>query len=312
MIISASRRTDIPAFYSDWLLNRLREGFALVRNPFNPLQVSRVSLDARVVDCLVFWTKNPALLLPRLNEIDRLGHRYFFQFTLTACDRNLEKHLPEKAKRLAAFRRLAERIGPERVLWRFDPILFIRTRGPDAVLAEFADLAKQLHPFTRQCTISFLSLYEKCKRNLRGVDLLTLDEREKTHFVRQLTAIAGQYAISLKACCDPFLQEQCGIEAARCIDDQRVAAILGQPVRIPKDKGQRPGCGCAASIDIGAYNTCPHGCRYCYANVSERAVAANRAAHDPKSPLLTGTLTGQEIITERKTTSRCSPQGALF
>lgn len=312
MIISVSRRTDIPAFYSDWLLNRLQEGFTLVRNPFNPHQVSRVSLDARVVDCLVFWTKNPAPLLPRLDEIDRLGHRYLFQFTLTACDRNLEKYLPDKSRRLAVFRRLAERIGPERVLWRFDPILFTRTQGPDAVLAEFADLANQLHPFTRQCTISFLSLYQKCMRNLRGVDLLTLDEREKIHFVRQLAGIAGQYALNLKACCDPFLQDQCGIKAARCIDDQLVAAILGQPVRISKDKGQRPGCGCAASIDIGAYNTCPHGCRYCYANVSERVVAVNRAAHDPKSPLLTGTLSGQESITERTIASCCSPQGVLF
>ena len=259
-----------------------------------------MSLDPRVVDCIVFWTKNPAPMLPCLDEIDRLGHRYFFQFTLTACDRTWKSISRKKPERLAVFRRLAERIGPERVLWRFDPILFTRTQGPDAVLPEFADLAKQLHPFTRQCTISFLSLYQKCMRNLRGVDLLTLTREKKSHFVRQLAAIAGQYALNLKACCDPFLQDQCGIKAARCIDEQLVAAILGQPVRISKDKGQRPGCGCAASIDIGAYNTCPHGCRYCYANVSERAVAVNRAAHDPKSPLLTGTLSGQESITERK------------
>jgi len=299
MIISASRRTDIPAFYGEWLLNRLREGSVLVRNPFNPRQVSRVSLDPGVVDCLVFWTKNPAPLLSRLAEIERLGHPFNFQYTLTACDRSLEQHLPARSERIATFRTLAERIGPERVLWRFDPILFTRGQGPDQLLREFATLAGHLRSSTRHCTISFLSLYAKCKRNLSGIALAMPDEREMRNFVRQLAEIAAENGIRLRACCDAFLQEQCGIEAARCIDDRLLASILGQPVRVAKDKGQRPGCGCVASIDIGAYNTCPHGCRYCYANSSERAVAANRAAHDPCSPLLTGTLTGQETITDR-------------
>ena len=312
MIISASRRTDIPAFYSDWLLNRLREGYALVRNPFNHRQVSRVSLDPQVVDCLVFWTRNPAPLLPRLEEIDRMGHRFLFQFTLTAYDRSLEPHVPAKAERLAVFRRLAEHVGPERVLWRFDPIVFTRTQGPEEVLREFTNLAGQFHSCTRQCTVSFLSLYEKCRRNLQGAELLCPDEYNKVLFARQLAAIAAQHGISLKACCDSFLHTRCGIEAARCIDDRLLAEILGQPVVITKDKGQRPGCSCAVSVDIGAYNTCPHGCRYCYANVSERVVAANRAAHDPRSPLLSGVLAGQETITERKMTSCRSPQGMLF
>jgi len=312
MIISASRRTDIPAFYSEWLLNRLRQGFVLVRNPFNPLQVARVSLDPGDVDCLVFWTKNPMPLLPRLAEIDRLGHRVLFQFTLTACDRSLERHVPARAERLAAFRALAERIGPERVLWRFDPILFTPDQGSEELLREFADLAGHLHPFTRQCTISFVSLYAKCRRNLQGMTLLTPDERAKIDFVRRLAEIAAANGLRLRACCDPFLQERCGIEAARCIDDRLLTTILGQPVRSGKDKGQRPGCGCAVSVDIGAYNTCPHGCRYCYANVSERAVAANVAAHDPHSPLLTGHLNGKETILARKIVARYPSQGTLW
>jgi hypothetical protein len=311
MIISASRRTDIPAFYGEWLLNRLREGSVLVRNPFNPRQVSRISLDPGVVDCLVFWTKNPAPLLPRLAEIERLGHRFYFQYTLTACDRGLEPHLPAKSVRIATFRTLAERIGPERVLWRFDPILFTPDQGPDQLLREFATLAGHLRSSTRQCTVSFVSLYAKCKRNLSGIALAMPDDREKRNFVRQLAEIAAKNGILLRACCDAFLQEQCGIAAARCIDDRLLASILGQPVRIAKDKGQRPGCGCVASIDIGAYNTCPHGCRYCYANSSERAVATNRAVHDPCSPLLTGTI-GQEMVTDRKIVSSRVPQGRLL
>jgi len=311
MIVSASRRTDIPAFYGEWLLNRLREGFALVRHPFNPLQVTRVSLDPRVVDGIVFWTKNPAPLLPRLAEIERLGHRALFQVTLTGCDRDLEPHVPARAEGIAAFRTLAEQIGPERVLWRFDPILFTATRGPDLLLREFADLAAALRGFTRQCTVSFLSLYAKCRHNLAGIALLHPDDGDRIDFVRQLAMIAAENDIVLRACCDVFLHEQCGIEAARCIDDRLLTEVWGRP-GVPKAKGQRPGCHCATSIDIGAYNTCPHGCRYCYANVSARAVAANVARHDPRSPLLTGSLTGRERVTERKIVARRAFQGTLW
>lgn len=312
MIISASRRTDIPAFYTEWLLNRLRQGFVLVRNPFNPNQVSQVSLEPQAVDGIVFWTKNPAPMLPRLEEIRRQGYRFYFQFTLTAYDQGLEKNLPSRSERVATFRELAKRIGSDQVLWRYDPILFTPTFNPACHLHWFEDLASRLHGCTSRCTISFLSLYEKCKRNMQGIELLAIEEREKMRFVAQLTAIANTYGMQLSACCDSFLHERCGVEAARCIDDRVLASVLGQPVRIKKDSGQRPGCGCMASVDIGAYNTCPHGCRYCYANVSERVVTQNIAAHDPEAPLLTGVLTGKETITLRKMSSCRTSQRTLF
>jgi hypothetical protein len=307
MIISASRRTDIPAFYTDWLLNRLRQGSVLVRNPFNPHQVSQVSLDPQTVDGIIFWTKNPAPMLPHLEEIRRLGYRFYFQFTMTAYDQHLEKNLPAKAERIAVFQELARHIGPERVLWRFDPIFFTSEFPPAYHLHWFEDLASQLHGYTRRCTISFLSLYEKCKRNMQGVALQAIEDAEKIRFVSQLAAIANTYGMQLCACCDSFLHQRCGVEAARCIDDRMLASILGYPVHVKKDSGQRPGCGCVASIDIGAYNTCPHGCRYCYANVSERVVAKNFASHDPDAPLLAGTLNGRETITLRKMSSCRTP-----
>ena len=312
MIISASRRTDIPAFYSTWLLNRLQAGYVLVRNPFNPHQVSRVLLDPDVVDGIVFWTKNPAPMLERLEEIDRLGYRFFFQFTITAYDHSLEKNVPTMAAVIATFRDLAARISPERVLWRFDPILFTPVFTPAYHLHWFDHLAAQLHGSTSRCTISFLSMYAKCKRNLQGLELLALDERKRMQFVAQLAAIAKKYQIQLLACCDSFLQEQGGITAARCIDGQLLASILGEPLRVSKAAGQRPGCGCVASIDIGAYNTCPHGCRYCYANSSEQLGTQNFASHDPDSPFLTGVLTGKETITVKKSISGRSAQGKLF
>jgi hypothetical protein len=312
MIISASRRTDIPAFYSDWLLNRLRAGFALVRNPFNPRQVSRVVLDPQRVDCLVLWTKNPAPLMQHLDEIDRLGYHYYFQFTLTGYGLPLEPQVPDQARLIATFRRLAARIGPERVLWRFDPIVCTPTQPPDQVVGRFARLAKQLHGYTCRCTISFLSLYAKCRRNLRGIPLTPLDDLEKCSLGQRLAAVAGQYNIRLCSCCDPVLTDQAGIESAHCIDGALLAELLGTPVHIQQDRGQRPGCGCAASVDIGAYDTCAHGCRYCYANTSPQAVLRNRAAHDPHSPLLIGNLIGTETVRERPAASIRIPQQNLF
>lgn len=296
MIISASRRTDIPAFYGPWLLNRLRAGFALVRNPFNSNQVTRVPLDPNTVDALVLWTKNPAPLLRYLPEIEALGYRYLFHFTLTGCHGSLEPYLPPLEERIATFRRLAERLGAQRVLWRFDPILCTADQPPQQVLATFNALAGALAGSTCQCTISFLTLYAKCRRNLATVPLLTLKESEKRQLIRELIAIAAGHKLTLKACCDTFLQQTCGIESAHCIDARQLAAIWPEIGSYPADKGQRAGCGCVRSVDIGAYDSCIHGCRYCYATVNERLAAARYAAHDPNGPLLLGTLTGTETI----------------
>ncbi len=312
MIISASRRTDIPAFYSPWLLDRLRAGTVMVRNPFNPNQVSQVILDSRTVDGLVFWTKNPAPMLPHLAEIDRLGYQYYFQFTITPYGQDLEPNVPAKAEVIATFIQLAKLIGPERVLWRFDPMILTPTYTAMDHLQQFESLAAQLQGSTRCCTISFLTLYAKCQRNLRGIKLDSPNITDKIIFIGQMAAIASKYGINLYACCDPLLQEQGGVAAARCIDDQMLAQILGHSLRVKKATGQRPGCGCAASIDIGAYNTCPHGCRYCYANSNAQVAARNYGGHDPDSPLLTGTLTGCETITRKVLHSCRSPQAPLF
>jgi hypothetical protein len=312
MIISASRRTDIPAFFSPWLVNRLRAGSVLVRNPFNRRQVSRIRLTPSVVDCVVLWTKNPAPLLPYLEEIADLGYPVVMHFTITACDQTLEPGLPGLHERIATFRTVSEKLGPERVWWRFDPILLTRIHDSAHWLDRFAVLAHALQGHTRQCTVSFVSLYAKCRRNLAGIDLLEPGEKEKRELALGLAACARAHGIRPVACCDPFLTNECGVEQAHCIDSAQLGAILGSTFRPQKDPGQRPGCGCSLSIDIGAYDSCAHGCRYCYANTSARAVARNRAAHDPQSPLLIGHLQGDETIHEREMVSLRVPQSSLF
>ncbi len=182
MIISASRRTDIPALYSGWMLNRLRQGVVLVRNPYNPRQITQVQLDPSVVDCLVFWTKNSGPMLPLLDEIDRLGYQYYFQFTLTPYPADLEQGLPDKPSLIAVFQDLARQAGPERVLWRYDPIVFTDTFTPDYHLAAFTRLAREFRGFTHRCTISLLTLYAKCRRNLQGIRLMDVGEGEISLF----------------------------------------------------------------------------------------------------------------------------------
>jgi len=300
MIISASRRTDIPAFYSPWLLNRLRAGEVLVRNPFNRRQVSRLRLDPGQVDCLVLWTKNPAPLLPLLPLITAMGYSLVVHFTITGCDHALEPGLPALDERIATFRALAKVLGPQRVLWRFDPIVLTQSQGPEDWLIRFSWLAAQLHGYTFQCAVSFVSLYAKCRRNLAGVDLLRVDEAAKQVLALGLAEQARFYGMRLVACCDAFLTEHCGVEPARCIDAVQLGAILGRSLRAEKDPGQRPGCGCSRSVDIGAYDCCGHGCRYCYATTSMRTVARNMSDHDVNSPLLIGHLQGDEIIRERE------------
>lgn len=312
MIISASRRTDIPAFYMPWLLNRLRAGEVLVRNPYNRRQISRIRLDPAVVDCMVLWSKNPAPLLSHLHAIQSLGIPLLLHFTITGCESHLEPGLPKVEERLATFCDLARQLGPERVLWRFDPIVLTRSQGADETAERFAVLAAQLQGYTQQCSISFVSLYAKCQRNLAGIDLQMQDDAIKIALANRLKTLARYYGIRLGACCDPFLTKTCGIAPAQCIDAIQIGALIGTRLLAKKDGGQRPDCGCASSIDIGAYDSCPHGCRYCYANTSARAVTRNCAHHDPASPLLIGHLQGDERIRDRAMASLRVPQLPLL
>lgn len=299
MLVSASRRTDIPAFFTPWLLNRLRAGFVLVRNPFNRRMVSRVRLDPSVVEALVLWTKNPAPFLPHWAEVESMGYPVVMQYTITACDPVLEPGLPSLDNRIASFQQAATRWGAARMLWRCDPLIFTKDWGPDAVLRRFTRLARALCGMTSQCTISFVSLYAKCRRNLRDFELVELDAVERQRLIAEMTNIAAARHIQLRACCDAFLSETCQVPRAHCIDGAQIGAIIGQPLSTRRDTSQRPGCGCTVSVDIGAYDSCAHGCRYCYANTSDQTARRNLALHDPASPLLIGSLQGDETIRER-------------
>ncbi len=310
MIISASRRTDIPAYFADWFFNRLAAGFVLVRNPMHPHQVSRVALTRDVVDGFVFWTKDPAPMLGRLDLLR--DYPFYVQFTLTGYGRDVEPGLPGKGETLVpTFARLAERIGPERVIWRYDPIFLSQTYTADVHLHRFEQLARRLAPHTRRCTISFLDFYRGTERRMAGLDLLPFPAEAQAELAGRLAEIAHGYGLAIATCAEAMDLSACGIGHAHCIDGELLARIGGIPLAASPDKNQRPACGCAESIDIGAYNTCRNGCRYCYANYTPAAIAANAARHDPRSPLLIGEVDAGDRVTERKMASLAVEQMTL-
>jgi hypothetical protein len=284
VIVSASRRTDIPAFYSEWFFKRLREGFALVRNPLNPLQIRRVALSPGELDGIVFWTKNPGPLLPALDRLE--GCPYYFQFTLNAYEEDVEPGLPPKGEIIGTFKALSEKLGPHRLIWRYDPILINEKYTIPWHVGKFGETARALKGCAERVSISFIDLYAKTARNTRGLNIREAGRAEKNTIAGELARIAGENGFSISACAEDMDLSPYGIDRAKCVDEKLMERISGRPLNLKKDRSQRPACGCVTSVDIGAYNTCRHGCRYCYANHSDTAVLKNTQNHDPLSPLL--------------------------
>ncbi len=311
MIISVSRRTDIPAFYADWFYNRLHEGFALVRNPMNPHSVSKIALTNEVVDAFVFWTKNPLPMAGRMAEL--AAYPYYFQFTLTCYGQDIEPCVPDKkAVLLPAFKDLSARLGKKRVIWRYDPIFFNHKYTPQYHLECFGQMAKELAPFTERCIISFMDSYRNTRRNAEKLAGITLAAEELYAFAEGLAKLAAGYGIKLSTCAEADSFALLGITPAACIDKALLEELCGFKLNLKKDSNQRAECCCAESIDLGAYNTCPGGCLYCYANYNAGMVQANFAAYNKKSPLLYGCLAERDTVKERKMRSCKTTQAELF
>lgn len=299
MIISASRRTDIPACYSDWLFHRLKEGYALVRNPMNIHQISKINLSPDVVDGIVFWTKNPVPMLSRLPELER--YNYYFQFTLTAYDRDVEPDIPSKNRIIIpAFQQLSKAIGRERVIWRYDPIFFTDRYTIEYHSRYFRVLAAKLGDYTEKCTVSFLDLYRNTARNIQPLKVHPESKGRQMELMQRFSEVAEKYGFYIDTCSEAIELDRFGIAHAHCIDRERFERIGKCKLAVEKDQNQRSECGCIASIDIGSYNTCKNGCLYCYANYNHGIVTGNAQMHNPESPLLFGEIGQGDVIKERK------------
>ncbi len=292
--MSASRRTDIPAFYGEWFIRRIRAGFCEVPDPYNPRRIPVVSLRPQDVSGIVFWTRYPASLLPHLPELRERGYRFLFLFTLLDYPRPLEPGLPPFANRLELFLRTADSLGPERTIWRYDPIVITGATDFDFHLAAFERLARLLERRTHRVIISIVDGYRKAKGRMdalaREHDIRLIEpdwmNPEADRFFRSLADCARSRGLAPASCCEKIPLERYGIEPRGCIDAASLRDALGLEIGDRKDPHQRAGCRCVPSRDIGVYDSCSFGCAYCYANRDFTLSRGRLRAHDPDMPAL--------------------------
>jgi hypothetical protein len=279
-VISISRRTDIPAFYSDWLVNRLKAGTVFVQNPFAN-KLIRVSLRPEDVSAMVFWSKNYSPLLPKLELIGKTTRSFFFHFTITA-NRELEFHTPDYRDAIRDYIHIAGRYSPEQIVWRFDPITITDKLSFEIHEERFACCAELLKGHAQRCIISFVHPYKKVLVNLQKYTdhgLIDLSKENKREYGRRLAARAEAYGIKLYACSNDYVLSPAVLKAS-CIDGRYLSGIFKTLIDTRK-AGTREECACTKSIDIGAYDTCAHGCVYCYANIDKDRATSALQRHDP-------------------------------
>jgi DNA repair photolyase len=300
MILSVSRRTDIPAFYSQWFLNRIREGYVYVRNPFNYNRISKVIIKPDNVDCIVFWTKNPRPLMNKLDELDKLNFKYYFQFTITPYQEDIEKNVMSKKEIIQTFIELSNRIGKRRVILRYDPIILTERYNLEFHKKAFRVLCDKLHSYTEKVIFSFLDGYKKIAKNMQELNVREISNEDMKVIAGEFVKVAEEYGLSLETCAEKIDLRDIGIKPARCIDGDLIERIIGYKI-MNKDilDGNREHCGCMKCIDIGQYDSCIHNCLYCYANVNKDKALNNYKIHNPKSPILFGDFEESQVK-ERK------------
>lgn len=312
MIISASRRTDIPSYYAKWFVNRLKEGYVLIQNPYNKDRYSKAILTRESVDCIVFWTKNPKPMMEYLPVIDEMGYPYYFQFTLTPYGRNIEKGLPDKKELLNVFQKLSAKLGSDRMVWRYDPVIIDDVISVSCHVKVFERMAKLLNGYTKRCIISFVDSYKNISTRL-GYEPKYQMTKENIYLVAEaFSVIAKENSMQVFTCAEDWELSKYGIGHASCIDKAMIEKILGCKIDVAKDKNQRPACRCIESIDMGTYNCCANGCNYCYATTDEETVRKNILSHNPVSPVLIGEVNPNAIITNRDCKSVIIQQQSLF
>lgn len=296
MIIQTGMRTDIPAFYSKWFFNRIQEGYVLVRNPYNPSQVTKYSFSPEVVDIIAFCTKNPAPVLPYMDKLKVYGQYWFV--TITPYGKDIEPNVPDKGKVIESFRSLSNIVGVDSVGWRYDPVFIDDKHSVEWHIAAFEKMAEALCGCTRTCVISFIDIYKKVERNFP--EAKAVYRKDRITLGKAFIEIAGRYGMTVRPCAEGNELEEYGADCSGCMTVNTFEMALHSRLDVPKrKKNQRNGqCACLLGVDIGAYNTCGHLCKYCYANTNAMLVRQNMRRHNPESPFLLGKSMPGDIIHE--------------
>lgn len=308
MILQTGNRTDLPAFYSRWLANRIREGYVMVRNPFNPVSVTKYRIDPSVVDLIVFCTKNPA---PMLEFMDLLQpYRQYWFVTITPYGKDIEPNVPDKDLVIESFRRISGHVGPDCMCWRYDPVFIDSSWTVQRHIQAFSAMCGKMEGYTHTCVISYIDLYEKVLRNFPQVRSVPFDIQME--LTKSFVEIAGEHDMIIKPCGEDPRLASVGADCSGCMTQQTFEQAIGQNLILPPNPGNRKECACYITNDIGQYNTCGHLCRYCYANADKDTVRRNMRLHDPSSPLLIGNLRPEDNVHEAKQKSWIDMQMRLF
>ena len=296
MIINTGQRTDIPAFFSQWFANRLKAGFVLVRNPYNPKSVIRYRLTPDVVDLVGFCTKNPAPMLLYMDLLEPFGQWWYV--TITPYGKDIEPNVPDKLKVLESFRQLSKIVGADRMGWRYDPIFISEEWPAERHIKAFEYMARTLEGYTHTAVISFIDLYEKTRKNFPEVQSVPGDERLRLG--KAFVEIASRYGMTVRPCAEGTDLARFGADCSGCMTVAMYEKALHKNLIVPRFAPARKECACYLGCDIGSYNTCGHLCRYCYANYDAATVRQNMRLHDPESPLLIGHLLPDDEVRDAK------------
>ena len=296
MILNTGLRTDIPGFFSEWFYNRIEDGFVYVRNPYAKNQIYSYRLDPELIDCIIFCTKNPKPMFENLEKIDKFNQ--YWHITITPYEKEIEPNVPPMNDVLESFKYLSKKLGKENVTLRYDPIFINEKYTLEKHIESFEYIINSLSGYTTEAIISFIDLYEKTKRNFPKAREVTKDERLKLG--KEFAQIGKKNNIIIKTCVEGTELDKFGIDSSGCMTKEVIERAINKNLNVPKQKARNGECYCLLNNDIGEYNTCDHGCLYCYANSNKRLVKRNLKLHDPKSPILIGEIKEDDIIKEMK------------
>ena len=294
MILNTGLRTDIPGFFSEWFYNRIDDGFVYVRNPYAKNQIYSYRLDPELIDCIIFCTKNPRPMLENIEKIDKFNQ--YWHITITPYEKEIEPNVPPINDVLESFKYLSKKLGKENVTLRYDPIFINEKYTLEKHIESFEYIINSLSGYTTEAIISFIDLYEKTKRNFPKAREVTKDERLKLG--EEFAQIGKKNNITIKTCVEGSELDKFGIDSSGCMTKEVIERAINKNLNVPKQKARNGECYCLLNNDIGEYNTCDHGCLYCYANSNKRLVKRNLKLHDPKSPILIGEIKEDDIIKE--------------
>ena len=307
MILNTGSRTDIPAFFHKWFLNRVSEGFVYSRNPYNN-QIYKYVFSPKNVDCMCFCSKNPKPLVKHLDELSEYKQYWFL--TINPYGRDVEVNVPNYKSVIKTFRKISESVGTNAIAWRYDPIFITEKYDLDFHIEKFEEISSELAGYTHDCTISFIDLYQKVLRNFPEVDEVTTEEQ--LIIGENFSKIARENDILIRTCLEGTLLDQFGCDSSGCMTQQVIEKAIGNNLKLPKGKYKNRECNCIFGRDIGAYNTCMHGCRYCYANANMKLVKKNQKLHNPDSPLILGEVKEGETVMEVSEPSYIDSQQRLI